>query len=103
MTIFIQHDGEPPHTAKGTINWLATNRVVRLNPGYSPDLNPLEHIWPIVTRILQQGMHHSKEELWQALDKAFGEVTPEEVLKLYGSMHRRLAAVVAARGAHTKY
>ena len=72
-------------------------------PPYSPDLNPVEQIWPIVTRALDKQIFSTKEDLWSSLDAAFKTVTKEQVLRLYGSMQRRLAAEIAANGANTKY
>ena len=69
----------------------------------SPDLNPVEHVWPIVLRHLDGDVYNSKDELWEALVVAFGKVTPLEILALYNSMPNRIAAVIDASGGHTKY
>ena len=43
-----QEDNAPPHTAKITKKWLANNGIPVLDcPPYSPDLNPIEHVWDI--------------------------------------------------------
>ena len=69
----------------------------------SPDMNPVEHIWPIVTKTLKDQIFNTKDDLWDALDKGFKTVTRDQVLRLYASMQRRLTAVIVANGAHTKY
>ena len=46
---------------------------------------------------------NTKDDLWDALDKAFKEVKPDYVKRLYGSVVRRLTSVLAANGGHTKY
>lgn len=47
-------DGASVHTAKSTQLFLKKSHVVRFNDGnwppQSPDMNPVEHIWPLVTR-----------------------------------------------------
>ena len=72
-------------------------------PPYSPDLNPVEHIWPVITRTLQRDIFTSKEDLWSSLDQAFQNLPRGDIVRLYGSMQRRVAAVIAANGAHTRY
>ena len=69
----------------------------------SPDLNPIEHIWPLVTRNLQGAVFSGREQLWTALQEAFAAISPAEVQKLYASMPDRLAAVKANRGGPTRY
>jgi FKBP-type peptidyl-prolyl cis-trans isomerase 2 len=63
----------------------------------------VEHIWPAVNKQLDITSFNSKDDLWAALDVAFGKVDPEYIKRLYASMIRRLTAVVVANGANTKY
>lgn len=72
-------------------------------PAMSPDMNPIEHLWPIVNRYMTDHIFQSKDDLFSALDCAFRCVTKEEVQALTGSIVRRLTAVITARGSHTKY
>ena len=48
-----QQDGAPVHRARATFAWLNTNSVRMLNkgqwPAHSPDMNPIEHLWPMVS------------------------------------------------------
>lgn len=112
-----QQDGAPPHTASiaiplqfcpgSTQRWLATNSIRQLNAGVwppmSPDLNPVEHLWPLVLRNIGHKVFNSKEDLWSELQRAFSEISPTAIRKLYSSMSRRIVAVIRARGHHTKY
>ena len=72
-------------------------------PPQSPDINIVEHIWPEVTRSLTKTIFNTQDELWEALEEGFKSVQPDYIKKLYGSMTRRLSAVLVANGAHTKY
>ena len=102
-----QHDGATPHTANSTKAWLRANRVHQLNngkwPAMSPDLNPVEHVWPLVLRNLEYQSFANLDALWSALQFAFNCVTVQEIQNLYASMHRRMAAVIVNKGGHTKY
>lgn len=105
--ICFQQDGAPCHKSISTTAWLRTNHVNLLNggewPAMSPDCNIVEHIWPLVLRNMGYQTYNTQDELWAALQNAFLMVTPAEVQTLYGSMSRRMAAVIVARGGHTKY
>jgi transposase len=54
--LVLVHDGARYHTAQATQTWVAAHadrvRVVQL-PSYSPDYNPIEHVW----RYVKQGTH----------------------------------------------
>ncbi len=101
------HDGASVHTAKTTCDWLKKHSVKMFNdgewPAQSPDLNIVEHIWPFVSKTLEDQVFANVEDLWAGLQVGFAKVTQQQVLGLYGSMQRRLAAVLVANGAHTKY
>ena len=54
--LVLVQDGARYHTAKATQTWLAAHaeRVVVVQlPSYSPDYNPIEHVW----RYVKQGTH----------------------------------------------
>lgn len=95
------------HTSGSTTAWLTTNGVRLLNDGVwppqSPDMNPIEQLWPAVLKQLEGQMFNSKAALWAALQSAFAAIPRSTVQNLYGSMARRMTAVIAANGGHTKY
>ena len=102
-----QQDGAPAHGALSTTGWLRAKKVARLNagvwPGQSPDINPIEHLWPMVLTKLRGSVFANKDALWSALQGAFAEITPGQVQALYHSMPDRMKAVIAMRGGHTRY
>jgi transposase len=59
-------DGARYHTAKETHTWVAAHaervHVVQL-PSYSPDYNPIEHVW----RYVKQGTHNASFATFAAL------------------------------------
>lgn len=72
-------------------------------PANSPDLNPVEHVWPMVTRQLKGRVFNTREQLWSALKAAFKAIPPGSIRKLHASMPNRCKAVLAAKGGHTRY
>ncbi len=66
----------------------------------SPDLNPIEQIWG---NKLDRSIVHSKESHWLVLQKAWNKICVEVLRKYTDSMPQRCAAVIAAKGGHTKY
>ena len=72
-------------------------------PAMSPDLNPVEHVCVMVNRKLEGQVFNNKEALWSSLQKSFSDLPAESIKDLYGSMGRRMSAVIVANGGHTKY
>ena len=102
-----QQDGAPPHRSLSTQAFITRKKVIKFNAGFwppmSPDLNPIEHLWPLVLRQLNGAVFSGKEQLWAALQEAFAAITPAQVAKLYQSMPKRMLAVRAAKGGATRY
>ena len=72
-------------------------------PPYSPDLNPIENLWSILTRAVEQLSCETEEELQEAIAAAWEDIDPKTLRKLARSMPKRCKAVIRAAGWHTKY
>ena len=74
-------------------------------PARSPDLNPIEHIWDIMSRSIHQ-LHvapQTVQELADALVQVWEEIPQETIRHLIRSMPGRCREVIQARGGHTHY
>ena len=74
-------------------------------PTRSPDLNPIEHIWDLMSRSIHQ--RHVAPQTVQGLADALVQVwekIPQETIRhLIRSMPRFCREVIQARGGHTHY
>ena len=111
--VFMQ-DNSPIHTSKLACAWFKENGwVVAKHPAYSPNMNPIEHVWVYIKRQLHKKYLHllnmpgGPDVVKAALADTLMEIwngIPESLLEsLYTSMPRRIAAVIKAEGWYTKY
>ena len=105
-TVFFQQDNDPKHKFKKATTWLEDQDYkVLLWPSQSPDLNPIEHLWTHLKRKLGEYERAPGGilELWERVQVEWDKIEPEVCQNLIESMPRRVAAVVKAKGGHTKY
>jgi transposase len=81
-------------------------------PAYSPDLNPIEHLWWVLKRRMyklypQYNNFSQAQEEWdgfcEALKECWRGIPTKLIKRLIMSMPRRLAAVRKARGWQTRH
>ncbi len=72
-------------------------------PSNSPNINPIENLWGIVKRKMRYARPNNAEELKATIRATWALITPEQCHRLIDSMPRRIAAVIQAKGAATKY
>jgi len=111
--LFMQ-DNAPIHTAHIVRAWINQEGINTLIgwPPYSPDLNPIEHLWPRLKELIYQldpelDMIKDKDSqrvrLCKVLPKVWEQIPVEIVEGCLNSMRSRLQAVIDADGWHTKY
>ncbi len=95
-----QHDNNPKHTSKTTTALLKKLRVKVMDwPSMSPDLNPIEHLWGILKRKVEERKVSNIHQLRDVVMEEWKRTTCEA---LVNSMPKRVKAVLENNGGHTK-
>ncbi|KAG1205879.1 hypothetical protein G6F68_011427 [Rhizopus microsporus] len=94
--LVFQHDNDPKHTAKAVREYLNEQNYEVLEwPAHSPDLNPIEHMWALFKRKLNEYESPPKgvQELYErVVDIWYNQITREDRLKVIDSMPDRIQA-----------
>ena len=99
-------DNARPHRSRAVTAYLQSEGVTSLPwPAMSPDLNPIEHIWDILGRLI-----HAREppvrnirQLEAALHREWQQLSQQDIRSPTGGMRRRVEAVIQARGGYTRH
>jgi transposase len=106
-------DNASIHTAQSTTDFLISHGIWIIDfPPYSPDLNPIEHLWWALKKLLHQHYPHLStrgrgQDEWdrfcEALKDCWCRIPTSLIRRLILSMPRRIRAVEVAHGYQTKY
>jgi len=82
-------------------------------PPFSPDLNPIEHLWfelKQLVNVIDPGLRTFRgseevlrERLGNAVRRAWLNISPERIRGLVESMDTRINAVIEAEGWYTRF
>lgn len=105
--VYLQ-DRDPKHTARVTQAWLRDHVPKFVGPdewpSHSPDLNPMENAWGVVSDRVKRTGPKTLDELKAAVTEAWREVMTDDFRRsLVESMPRRMKAVETQKGGHTTY
>ncbi|GFV76492.1 transposable element Tc1 transposase [Trichonephila clavipes] len=102
----LMDDNARPHRNLAVEELLESEDINRMDwPAYSPNLNPIEHVWDALGRRVAARLHHPEntQQLKQILIEEWA-LPPQEMLhQLVLSMRRRYEATIAVRGGHVPY
>uniref|UniRef100_A0A9J7YAI0 Transposase n=1 Tax=Cyprinus carpio carpio TaxID=630221 RepID=A0A9J7YAI0_CYPCA len=103
----LMQDNARPHVAGVCQQFLQDEGIDAMDwPAHSPELNPVEHIWVIMSRSIHQRhvAPQTVQELADALVQVWEEIPQETIRHLIRSMPRHCReAVIDCKGFATKY
>ena len=100
----MQQDNDPKHQAHIVTHWLKEKEVELLKwPPFSPDLNPIEHMWDEMERRMKKEKPKNETELKQCLLRVWQGIGTDVTKKLVDSMPNRLNEVIRMNGYPTRY
>ncbi|GFW88535.1 transposable element Tcb2 transposase [Trichonephila clavipes] len=91
-------DNARPHRTLAVEELLESEDITRMDwPAYSPDLNPIEHVWDALGRRIAARLHHPEktQQLKQMLIEEWALLPQETLHQLVLSMRRRCESIIA--------
>lgn len=101
-----QQDNAPIHNARHTKKFFEERNIPVLKwPAVSPDLNPIENLWGILSKAVYNNgrQFDNLKSLKTAIVEEWAKLDEEILRRLIDSMPRRITSVQINRGNHTKY
>ena len=99
-----QQDNDHKHKAKATQEWFKNNKVnIPEWPSQCADLNPIENLWPDLKRAVHSRSPCNLTELEMFWKEEWGKIAVSRCAKLIETYPCGHKAVIAAKGASTKY
>ncbi|GFW85278.1 transposable element Tc1 transposase [Trichonephila clavipes] len=97
-------DNARSHRTLAVEELLKSEDITRMDwPAYSPDLNPIEHVWDALGRCIAARLHHLENTQQQMLIEEWALLAQEMLHQLVLSIRRRCEATIAVRGGHIPY
>ncbi|GFX31233.1 transposable element Tcb2 transposase [Trichonephila clavipes] len=99
-------DNARPHRTLAVEDPLESEDIPRMDwPAYSPDLNPIEHVWDALWSRIAARLHHPEntQQLKQMLIEEWALLQQEMLQQLVLSMRRGCGATIAVKGGHILY
>lgn len=99
-------DNARPHTVRVFMIILEDEVITVMDwPARSPDLNPIEHLWDMLSRRVRRMPHppENVQNLTNALVQEWQAIPQNYIRRIITSMSRRCQEGVNARGGHTSY
>ena len=104
--LHLMHDNARPHTARVTRQYLLDETIEVMEwPARSPDLNPIEHVWDMISRRIasRNNAPQTIQELADVLRQEWRAIPQRTIRRLIMSMRNRCRQCIAARGGTTSY
>ncbi|GFV76556.1 transposable element Tc3 transposase [Trichonephila clavipes] len=100
------HEHARPHRTNIVDEYLQSEDITRMDwPGYSPDMNPIEHVWDMLGRRIaaSQPLPTFLPELWRALLNEWCNIPHDHFDNFILSMPWHCKVCIASSGRHIPY
>ena len=98
------HDNDPKHTSGLIKDWLKEKKIQTLPwASFSPDLNPIEHLWDELERRVKKHQPKNAQQLKDLLQDEWKNIEHSVLEKLVDSVPSRLRECIKANGYPTRY
>jgi len=104
--IYFQQDNASSHNNNLAKQWFSHQNIpLFYHPANSPDINPMELVWHKFKRGIWglSPLPNTVEQLQAAILKAWDKLDIQDIDKYVKGMPKRVLAVLAAKGGHTRY
>jgi hypothetical protein len=88
-----QQDNARPHVSRASLQWLRDQQVNVIDwPSVSPDLNPIENVWGLLTRVIyKDGQQYNNIEMLKlAIQRAWSNLPQSSINNLISTMPSRI-------------
>jgi hypothetical protein len=101
---FLLEDNDPKHRSHYSHTWKSDHHIVSLSwPSLSPDMNPIENLWPLLKVKVAQRRPKTLEDLVNVIESEWNELPSELAYNLMNSMENRVQALIDSSGDYTLY
>ena len=98
------HDNHPKHTSGLIKDWLKEKKIQTLPwPSFSPDLNPVEHLWDELEHRVKKYQPKNAQQLKDLLQDEWKNIEHCVLEKLVDSVSSRVRECIKANGYPTRY
>ena len=101
----LMRDNAPSHICEKTIEFIKRAKINEWKewPAYSPDLNPIEHVWGLIKSQPMKKEINKKSELIIEIKNAYNEIDDEAISNMIESFPSRVAECIENEGDRVPY
>ena len=100
----LQQDNDPKHTSRVAKDFLQQEVLETIDwPSNSPDANPIENLWPILGRRVEERHSSNIDELDRFLKKEWQKIDKSLLIHMIGSMKTRPMTLIESKRKRISY
>lgn len=106
VNFVFQQDNAAVHSAKIVEEWFSLKNIEVLDwPARSPDLNPIENLWGVLSRLVYTNgrQYNTVGELKEAIKLSWNSISNTTLQNLMNTMPNRVFETITRKGGSTHY